>query len=433
MDRSSEVIINQSNGKITRRHSRQKSVRNTEVKGERFSLQGKRWRFPRGLASQEVETRITRLRALWDDQERFCHSQLFVDPAELSDVPEFIVEEQAKRFMKRQLSVAEAQHESAQTTSSGTWPPFGSSGRRGAVTTGDDAAQWSPLGLWIVDQIKQGVQPVPLPPISTLLSSIFHNELVDYRFGHLAQVFSGPSESHPRTIAELRWQDAFKLLNRLTAAYPSVPWTMPQHHIDETARFHDQSAREAIATTAKIRSQKPPAENVPLIAGSFHEAIRDYTKKRTDDFTKGGQFDGSGHHMLGLIDNFEKRQPDVPLAILDFTRCQEIYDFWRNRPLNLRTEEPLSLKHCSSHIGELNRFFKWLHTSDKFAWRRPQDFDLIENKVKRLPSDRRCVVVNLCVFFAPFGEFTRYRVLVQFYPFASDPRPAEHPRCTANR
>ncbi len=259
------------------------------------------------------------------------------------------------------------------------------------MTTGDDAAQWSPLALWIADQIKQGVQPVPLPPISKLLSSIFHNELVDYRFGHFAHVFSGPSESHPRTIAELRWQDAFKLLNRLTEAYPSVPWTMPQHHIDETARFHDQSAREAIATTAKIRSQRPPAENVPLIAGSFHEAIRDYTKKRTDDFTKGGQFDGSGHHMLGLIENFEKRQPDVPLAMLDFTRCQEIYDFWRNRPLNMRTEEPLSLKHCSSHIGELNRFFKWLHTSDKFAWRRPQDFDLIENKIKRLPSDRRSI------------------------------------------
>ena len=77
--------------------------------------------------------------------------------------------------------------------------------------------------------------------------------------------------------------------------------------------------------------------------------------------------------------------------MLDFTQCQEIYDFWRNRPLNQRTNEPLSLKHCSSHVGELTRFFKWLNTTDKFVWRRPEDFDLIETKVTRLPSDRRSI------------------------------------------
>ena len=95
--------------------------------------------------------------------------------------------------------------------------------------------------------------------------------------------------------------------------------------------------------------------------------------------------------MIGLIENVEKRQPDLALADLDLTACQKIYDFWRDRPLNLRNNEPLSKKHCSSHIGELDRFFVWLHKSSEFAWRRPEDFDLIDRKVKRFESDRRSI------------------------------------------
>ena len=308
VDRAWEITINQSSKKITRRHSRKKSSQSTDTKGERFFLQGKRWRFPRGLSTQEVETRISRLRALWDDHERFCLSQVFVDPSAMSGLPEFAIEEDAKRFLKLQSSVTGPSHESDKAA--GAWPPFGVSGRNGGVTAGDKAADWSPLALWIADQIKHGVQPVPLPPLPELQSSVFRNNQVDYRFGHLAQVFSGPRESHPPTIRDLRWQDAFKLLNRLTEAYPSVPWTMPQHHIDETARFHEQATKEAIATTAKVRSQKPLSPDIPLIPGTFHDSVREYVKKRTAGFNQGDEFDGSGHSMIGLAENFAKRQPD---------------------------------------------------------------------------------------------------------------------------
>ena len=249
-------------------------------------------------------------------------------------------------------------------------------------------AEWSPLALWIAEQLRQGVQPVPLPPLPELMESVRQKDRVDYRFGHLAELFSGPPEAHPPVIDALHWQDAFQLLNRLTEVYPSVPWAMSQHHVDGTAEFHEHVARKAIFTTAKVRSQKPPASDISLIPGSFHEAIRDYRKKRENDFTTGEEFNGSGHHMLSLIDNFKKRQEDVTLATLDFARCQELYDFWRKRPPNQKTNKPLTAKHCTSHIGELSRFFKWLHTSNTFAWRRPDDFDLLDTKVQRLPSDR---------------------------------------------
>ena len=129
MDRAWEITINQSSEKITRRHSRKKSSQSTDTKGERFFLQGKRWRFPRGLSTQDVETRISRLRALWDDHERFCLSQVFVDPSAMSGLAEFAIEEDAKRFLKLQSSVTGPSHESDKAA--GAWPPFGVSGRNG--------------------------------------------------------------------------------------------------------------------------------------------------------------------------------------------------------------------------------------------------------------------------------------------------------------
>ena len=133
-------------------------------------------------------------------------------------LPEFALGGGATGFLTRQSPVAGFSQESDQDTPTGAWPPCGVSWRTGGVTTGDKTARWSPLALWIAEQIKQGVRPVPLPPLPELLESVFRNKQVDYRFGHIAQVFSGPSESHPTMTAELRWQDALNLLNRLTEA-----------------------------------------------------------------------------------------------------------------------------------------------------------------------------------------------------------------------
>lgn len=261
-------------------------------------------------------------------------------------------------------------------------PHFGDSGAE------PHSIEWTPLVLWIADQINHGVQPLPLPPLAEILNSVLKNEFVDYRFGHIARLMCGPPEIRPVSTAQLWWQDALKLHDILTRVYSSVPWIMMPHQIKETAQFHETLATQALHTAVRVQPEKTPSPAIRRIAGTFHQAVRAYVKKRIEDFSRGNDFDGSGHHMIGLAKDFETRQPDVPLAILDFSRCQEIYDFWRNRPANLKTNLPLSAKHCSSHIGELNRFFRWLHTTPIFGWRRAGDFEFIERSVRRLPSDR---------------------------------------------
>jgi hypothetical protein len=266
--------------------------------------------------------------------------------------------------------------------------------KEGIVKSDRDVA-WSTLCLWIAEQIRIGILPVRLPPWSELIESVSWNGKIEYRFRCLSKLLLQPTELQPARTEELSSKDALALYRSLMLVFPSVPWAMHEHQIEDVVKLHEQRARDTLSAVTDIKSNNPLppdlASKLSSIPGTFHEALRSYTKKRKADFTKGDEFDGSGHHMLGLVDNFLHRQPDIPLSKLNFEACQGIYDYWRNRPLNSRNQQPLSLKHCSSHLGELDRFFKWLHTTSEFSWRRPGDFELIERRVKRLDSDRRSI------------------------------------------
>lgn len=153
---------------------------------------------------------------------------------------------------------------------------------------------------------------------------------------------------------------------------------MPEHQIENVVRLHDARAREDIAFIREIKPACPAVEKLSSVmagvGGTFHGAVRAHSKKREADFTNRGTFDGSGHHILWHVDNFLKRLPDVALCRLGFAECQELYDFWRNRPLNTRTGDPLSAKHCPSPMGELDRFFIWLHGPDRAHGGNPNQF-----------------------------------------------------------
>ncbi|MEZ6126818.1 MAG: helix-turn-helix domain-containing protein [Planctomycetaceae bacterium] len=47
---------------------------------------------------------------------------------------------------------------------------------------------------------------------------------------------------------------------------------------------------------------------------------------------------------------------------------------------------------CENHIAELQRFFRWLHRSKAYSWRKPDDYDDLKTLVKSLPEERTSVV-----------------------------------------
>lgn len=174
-----EVAISQLNGKITRRHSRHKSTRSVEDKGERFFLQGKRWRLPRGLTRAEIDDRITSLRGLWKDHEQFTLTQILIAPELMCGLPEQLLADNAQWFLHQSTGIAGASAASQAESSDSSWPPFGSAGRKGEILAHQGAADWSPLALWIAEQIKLGVRPLPLPPWSELTASLTRAERLD--------------------------------------------------------------------------------------------------------------------------------------------------------------------------------------------------------------------------------------------------------------
>lgn len=394
--------------KIIRSHDRQKKTSKRDPKGERYHLQGVRWRFSKDLGLGEIEVRISRLKALWADQEKFCQSGVFLDLGAaaysddlcLDDAVALVQASGKTAGLEDFCQDAEYRQgpEKIDQRNSGAGPGQSwlqwSVKRKGIVSIPLEAT-WSPLSRWIADQMKLGVQPVRLPPWVELIESVCRQGKIEYRFRGLAEILSRPAEAQPTRTEQLDSKDAMSLLRSLMQVFPSVPWAMHDHQIENVVRLHDERARNDLDLIREIKPDDPSVGHLSLamagVRGTLHGAFRSYLKKRTADFTTHGAFDGSGHHMLGLVENFLKRLPDEPLSRLGFAESQQLYDFWRNRPLNTRTQEPLSAKHCTSHMGELDRFFKWLHKASEFKWKRPDDFELIDRKVKRIDSDRRSI------------------------------------------
>ena len=157
----------------------------------------------------------------------FIVSQVFVHPELLSSIPEQHAEYEARRIIQAQSVASASEHLANETPLVNRWSAFWSNSRNGGVTLACREAEWSPLALWIAEQLKQGVQHVPLPPLPELRESIYQKDRVDYRFRRFAERFRGPPETHPLEIDALPWQDAFQLLNRLTEVYPSLLFATP--------------------------------------------------------------------------------------------------------------------------------------------------------------------------------------------------------------
>ncbi|PHQ34829.1 hypothetical protein [Rhodopirellula bahusiensis] len=315
--------------------TRRSKKRTDDGKGDRRMKAGKRFRTP-GVAGDEADKRFARIDQLWDDNEHFCENDLKQD------------------------------------------------------------AQWTPIAIWAAESIRQGEFRVPLPPIDDILASFEESELPILLKLIIDRYTTEDFSCHyPATVDGFQADEAMHIYDVVTEAFPSVNWGLPKPFAEEKVKRHEKNARWSLEQLAKAKNQTQPEPTTPLITGTFHAALTSYEKNRRQEFTEpDGTFDGSGHHFLGIIKAVQERRPDFQLAELDFRKCQDEFDFWRDRPEDRRKNKegkPLAQKTCQNYVGELWRFFEWLHLSTEFGWRKPQDFSSIKKDVRKLKSDRRSV------------------------------------------
>jgi hypothetical protein len=80
--------------------------------------------------------------------------------------------------------------------------------------------------------------------------------------------------------------------------------------------------------------------------------------------------------------------PNRPLSSLtDFAAVDQLFAVIRRRPVTFRYQKPMAKKTASNLIGELGRFFDWLHKSPEWDWRKPPEFSEISRSPFELESD----------------------------------------------
>jgi hypothetical protein len=115
------------------------------------------------------------------------------------------------------------------------------------------------------------------------------------------------------------------------------------------------------------------------------DAYRDYIDREYRDAD--GTISDNGKTKLGQIKAIKSYLLDVDLAVLDYQGTDELFGVFRRRPPSKRYGTPMSKKSCTNYIGELGRFFRWLHLAGDFQWRKPEDYDLIRRTPRELDDD----------------------------------------------
>jgi hypothetical protein len=164
-----------------------------------------------------------------------------------------------------------------------------------------------------------------------------------------------------------------------------------------------------------------PEDNTRYIAGQlFNEQVIDATvadlvgaAKQSGYITDASIYDGHGTLCQALdayvdwlkdhkrrawintqvqqVKRLKEKHGDIPLSALDFDACEAMVRLWRNRPMVKGKNKPIASKTAENHIKQLMAFFRWLHRSQLFSWRKPEDLDEIVTRVPKLPEELHAV------------------------------------------
>ena len=77
---------------------------------------------------------------------------------------------------------------------------------------------------------------------------------------------------------------------------------------------------------------------------------------------------------------------NMPLSDLDANQLESVVRYWANRPAK-RNGEPMAMVTCEHHIEFWKRFVKWLHKSQEWDWRKPEDFEWDRIRVAIQPQE----------------------------------------------
>lgn len=117
---------------------------------------------------------------------------------------------------------------------------------------------------------------------------------------------------------------------------------------------------------------------------TLHEAIDDYIANIKVTFldVETRAVTGWGNTQVKEAKRLKQKHKDISLSRLDLTAIEGMVTLWRNRPVSLKSGNPIRVKTAESHIKRLKNFLWWLHRQDKYRWRIPPEVERLAVKVR---------------------------------------------------
>jgi integrase len=234
---------------------------------------------------------------------------------------------------------------------------------------------WTAAALHAAKLIQTGLEQIPLPA-----AAIVNEAAGDGPDMHGFKCVWTKEEGRAEAIF---WAHAIA-----SRQYPSVKWLLPDAPAGRLVNdygevsFDDEAGRQALLLSLKT----PP---LPVV-GTFHEALDRY-KQYLDDQLARNLEPATVEQRRSQIKYLKQAHRDRPLAVLDLAECRLLLGHWTSVPSKSDAER-YSRTTCKHRVSELKMFFDWLHASNDFGWRKPEDFDTISRKIKKLPGKKRSLL-----------------------------------------
>ncbi|MBX9679032.1 MAG: hypothetical protein K2X38_09740 [Gemmataceae bacterium] len=180
----------------------------------------------------------------------------------------------------------------------------------------------------------------------------------------------------------VHWVDRYaELLGDIIRILPANP-SVYEHGQQAILNERDDQLRQVENAYPATR---PVSRDLPH--ERLHSAIDAYCERLSE------RTDGSGWIKVKTARARRlKAFPDLPLSQLTLDVMEKMLAYWANRPKVKGGLKTISATTASSQMKEVRDFWKWLHRSDQFGWKRPDGWDELKPRVAQLQLDRQKLI-----------------------------------------
>ncbi len=195
-----------------------------------------------------------------------------------------------------------------------------------------------------------------------------------------------------------------RYLHRIQAAYPMVQFVPeePEAYVDGAEKARSIAGQQigeleqqvAVAERKHSRIGNLAPGEAQSGGGMLHDALDAYVAhiKQTAVEPGTARLTAYGFARVANVQRLKDRHDNAPLSSLTtFDAVQGMINLWRNRPMvkNSDPPRPITKKTAEHHIAELARFIRWLSRTDQYGWKKPEDFDELETRVRETAQERQ--------------------------------------------